>query len=454
MARESGLVRGIGLRGAITLNMINMIGVGPFVTLPLIVLAMHGPAAILGWVLGALLAACDGLVWAELGAAMPEAGGSYQYLRTIYGPARTGRYLSFLYIWQLSFSAPLSIASGCVGLAQYAGFVWPGLRRVWFSTQLPIPVPFVHTLPLTIRLGPAQLVAMGCCAIAAALLYRNIESVTRFSGLLWLGVMGTLACVIVTGLLHFHSSLAFDFPAGSFSFSAEFFSGLGAALLIATYDYWGAYNINFLGAEVRDPGRTIPKAIVWSVGLVAILYLLLNTSVLGTIPWRDLSAPDARLSVAAVVVRRAYGEWAGKVVALLVVWTAFSSVYALLLGYSRVPYAAALDQQLFSRVCARAPAASHSACIAADACGGVDAVLRAATGRPGGGAGGDPDPAAVFAAASGRDGAAPHPAGDSTALQDMVVSFAAVDGDRRLPVYPVWPPPFRSGTILRDGGGA
>ena len=434
--------------------MINMIGVGPFVTLPLIVLAMHGPAAILGWVLGALLAACDGLVWAELGAAMPEAGGSYQYLRTIYGPARTGRYLSFLYIWQLSFSAPLSIASGCVGLAQYAGFVWPGLRRVWFSTQLPIPVPFVHTLPLTIRLGPAQLVAMGCCAIAAALLYRNIESVTRFSGLLWLGVMGTLACVIVSGLLHFHSSLAFDFPAGSFSFSAEFFSGLGAALLIATYDYWGAYNINFLGAEVRDPGRTIPKAIVWSVGLVAILYLLLNTSVLGTIPWRDLSAPDARLSVAAVVVRRAYGEWAGKVVALLVVWTAFSSVYALLLGYSRVPYAAALDHNYF-RVFARVHPRHripHVSLLMLGVC--VDAVLRAATGRPGGGAGCDQDLTAVFAAASGRDDAAPHPAGDSTALQDMVVSFAAVDGDRRLPVYPVWPPPFRSGTFLRDGGGA
>ncbi len=124
MAKDEGLVRGIGLRGAISLNMINMIGVGPFVTLPLIVLAMHGPQAILGWVLGAVLAACDGLVWAELGAAMPKAGGSYEYLRTIYGPRRWGRFLSFLYIWQVSFSAPLSIASGCVGLAQYAGFVF------------------------------------------------------------------------------------------------------------------------------------------------------------------------------------------------------------------------------------------------------------------------------------------------------------------------------------------
>src|SRR5450631_3072757 len=169
--------------------MINMIGVGPFVTLPLIVLAMHGPQAILGWILGAVLAACDGLVWAELGAAMPKAGGSYEYLRTIYGPRRAGRYLSFLYIWQLTFSAPLSIASGCVGLAQYAGYLWPGLRRVYFQWELPIPVPFVHSLPLSVRIGPSALLAMGCCALAAALLYRNIHTVTRWAGLLWVGVM-------------------------------------------------------------------------------------------------------------------------------------------------------------------------------------------------------------------------------------------------------------------------
>jgi len=355
LSKDTGLVRGIGLPGAISLNMINMIGVGPFVTLPLIVLAMHGPQAILGWILGALLAACDGLVWAELGAAMPQAGGSYEYLRTIYGPKRAGRYLSFLYIWQLSFSAPLSVASGCVGLAQYAGFLWPGLRKVYFSYQLPIPVPFVHTLPLTILLGPATLVAMLCCMIAAALLYRNIRAVTRFSGLLWLGVMGTMMTVIVTGLLHFHPRLAFGFPAGAFHMSTEFFTGLGAALLIATYDYWGAYNICFLGAEVRNPGRTIPLAIVWSVGLVAALYLLMNTGVLGSMPWQELigaAGTNARLSVAAVVVQRAYGAIAGRVVALLVVWTAFASVYALLLGYSRVPYAAAMDNNYF-RIFAR-----------------------------------------------------------------------------------------------------
>src|ERR1700685_3578080 len=130
MKRNEGLVRGISLPGAISLNMINMIGVGPFVTLPLIVLAMHGPQAILGWVLGAILAMCDGLVWAELGASMPAAGGSYEYLKQIYGPNKLGRMVSFLFIWQLTFSAPLSIASGCIGLSAYAGYLWPNLRTV------------------------------------------------------------------------------------------------------------------------------------------------------------------------------------------------------------------------------------------------------------------------------------------------------------------------------------
>src|SRR6266850_4457242 len=116
------LVRGIGLGSATALNMIDMIGVGPFITIPLIVMAMGGPQAMLGWILGGGLAICDGLVWAELGAAMPGSGGSYRYLKEIYGPQKLGRLISFLFIWQISFSAPLSIASGCVGLSQYAAF--------------------------------------------------------------------------------------------------------------------------------------------------------------------------------------------------------------------------------------------------------------------------------------------------------------------------------------------
>ena len=349
--RAEPLVRGIGLANGIALNMNNMIGVGPFITLPLIILAMHGPQAILGWILGAALAMCDGLVWAELGAAMPEDGGSYSYLRTIYGPRGAGRYFSFLYIWQLSFSAPLSIASGCVGLAQYAGYLFPVLRTAWLQYQLPIAVPFAGAFHIAIVLGPATLVAMVCCATAVALLYRNIQSVGRLAELLWLGVMLTLGGIIFAGLTHFHARLAFGFPPGAFHPSRGFFEGLGAAMLITTYDYWGAYNICFLGGEVRNPGRTIPRAVLWSITLVAALYLLMNISVMGVMPWQELSGQagsDARLSVVAVFMQRVYGVMAGRGIALLIIWTAFASVYSLLLGYSRVPYAAALDGNYFS----------------------------------------------------------------------------------------------------------
>src|SRR6186997_1245256 len=123
---DRGLVRGIGLWQATALNMIDMIGVGPFVTIPLMVATMHGPQAMLGWVVGALLVTCDGLVWAELGASLPEAGGPVRYLRAMYGP-RAGRWLSFLFVWQLTFSAPLSMASGCIGFALYAAYLFPSL---------------------------------------------------------------------------------------------------------------------------------------------------------------------------------------------------------------------------------------------------------------------------------------------------------------------------------------
>src|SRR6266536_2410774 len=126
-----GLIRGMGLGSATALNMIDMIGVGPFITMPLMIGAMGGPQAMLGWVVGAVFAVCDGLVWAELGAAMPGSGGSYRYLRETYGPQKLGRLISFLFIWQLSFSAPLSIATGCVGLSQYAAYFWSGLEHIY-----------------------------------------------------------------------------------------------------------------------------------------------------------------------------------------------------------------------------------------------------------------------------------------------------------------------------------
>jgi amino acid transporter len=344
------LVRGVGLGSATALNMIDMIGVGPFITIPLIISAAGGPQAMLGWVLGAALALCDGMVWAELGAAMPGSGGSYRYLKEIYGPARLGRLMSFLFVWQLSFSAPLSIASGCLGLAQYASYLLPSLEKTYFARTLGVTVPSLGPLEARVLVNRATFVAIAACAVAVLLLYRRIGVIGRLSKLLWLGVLATLAWVIVAGLAHFDRARAFDFPAGAFRLDHAFFAGLGSALLIATYDYWGYYNVCFLGDEVKEPTRTIPRALVYSILAVAAIYVVMNASILGVVPWRELAAAgqsETRYYVVSLMMQRVYGSWAGYVVTLLVIWTAFASVFSLLLGYSRVPYAAALDGNYF-----------------------------------------------------------------------------------------------------------
>jgi amino acid transporter len=349
-AEAAPLVRGLGLRGATALNMLDMIGVGPFITLPLIVGAMGGPQAMAGWIVGALFAACDGMIWAELGAAMPGSGGSYRYLAELYGRHSLGRMVSFLFIWQLSFSAPLSIASGCIGLAQYASYLWPGLGREYLAYRFLLPIPGLGLVPIRLVVTFATLMAMAACLVAVALLYRRIEGIARLSVWLWAGVMGTIAWVIFAGLTHFDAARAFAFPAGAFHLSGNFFLGLGAAMLVATYDYWGYYNVCFLGGEVKNPARNIPRALLLSILLVAALYLTMNIAMLGVLPWQELAAAahsGERLYVVSLLMERVYGRWAGNAAALLVMWTAFASVFSLLLGYSRVPYAAAVDGNYF-----------------------------------------------------------------------------------------------------------
>ncbi|HET8667222.1 MAG TPA: APC family permease, partial [Terriglobales bacterium] len=344
------LIRGVGLLSATALNMIDMIGVGPFITIPLIVSAIGGPQAMLGWIFGAIFAICDGLVWAELGAAMPRSGGSYGYLGEIYGARKLGRLVSFLFIWQLSFSAPLSIASGCIGLSQYAAYIWPGLERSWAAHTLHAPVPLLGSLEIRVLVMPATFVAIGVCVVAVLLLYRRITQIAWMSRLLLGGVVVTIAWVIFAGLTHFSAARAFDFPPGAFHLDHNFFTGLGAAMLVAAYDYWGYYNVCFLGGEVKEPGKNIPRALLISIVLVSLIYILMNISILGVVPWREMAQAaqsDTRFYIVSTFMQRIYGHWAAYLATGLVMWTAFASVFSLLLGYSRVPFAAAEDGNYF-----------------------------------------------------------------------------------------------------------
>ena len=211
---SSQLIRGMGLGSATALNMLDMIGVGPFITMPLIVSAMGGPQAMLGWILGAGFAVCDGLVWAELGAAMPGSGGSYRYLKEIYGPKKLGRLISFLFIWQLSFSAPLSIASGCLGMAGYAAYFWPGLEHTYASRTSTVQIPGLGQLQWTYLVNTGTLLAVGMCLLAVLLLYRRITVIGRMSKVLWVVVMGTIALDHLRGAHALRCQASVRLPSG------------------------------------------------------------------------------------------------------------------------------------------------------------------------------------------------------------------------------------------------
>ena len=345
-----GLIRGMSLWSATALNMIDMIGVGPFITMPLVLAAMGGPQALLGWVVGALFAVCDGLGTAELGAALPGSGGSYTYLREIYGPHKWGRLISFLFIWQVSFSAPLSIATGCLGLVGYAAYYWPGLQHVYAAHSAALYIPWAGALQVSWVVTRGTALAIAVCGFTVFLLYRRITVIGRLSKILWFGVMGTIGWIIFAGLTHFNAAQAFDFPPGAFTLSRNFFTGLGGALLVATYDYWGYYNVCFLGDEIKDPTRNIPRALLLSIGLVACLYLMMNLCILAVVPWREMlqaGRNNSGLYVVSLFMQRVYGAWAARLVTGLVIVAAFASVFSLMLGYSRVPYAAARDGNYF-----------------------------------------------------------------------------------------------------------
>ena len=316
------LQRQLGLLEATAANMLEMIGVGPFITIPLILATMNGPQAMLGWLLGALVAICDGLVWAELGAAMPGTGGPYRYLSEAFGPKRLGRLMSFLFIWETVCLAPLSIGAGAVGFAQYTKFLWPHMN--WWE---------------------GKVVAVGVCALITILLYRDIQSVGRLSIVLWVVVIFTALAVTAAGIANFHLSRVLDFPPHAFTFTKQFFVGLGGATLLAMYDYGGYNNACFFAGEIKRPEYVIPRSILVSILLVGILYLTMNVSIIGVIPWRE-----ARHSTFIVsdLMQRVYGSMIAKVMTAFVLFTTFASLFAVLLGYSRVPYAAAVDGRFFS----------------------------------------------------------------------------------------------------------
>ncbi|HEX6481868.1 MAG TPA: APC family permease [Ktedonobacteraceae bacterium] len=313
---NKGFIRSIGLPTAIAINMTQMCGIGPFITIPLMVAAFGGPQAILGWIAGAILALSDGLIWAELGAAMPGAGGTYIYLREAF-QYRTGRLMPFIFSWTAVLFIPLIMSTGVIGLVTYLGYLWPGMNQL-----------------------ETYLVSLLVVAVVLFALYRRIESIGFLTRILFAIMLISIGTVIVASLTHFNPTLAFTYPPNAVTLSGGFFAGLGAGLIIGIYDYLGYNTTAYMGAEMRNPGRVIPWSIIVSILGIMILYLALNIGVLGVVPWQNVAKSS---SIASLVLEQIWGKGISSVVTVLIIITAFASVFAGLLGGSRVPYNAARD---------------------------------------------------------------------------------------------------------------
>jgi amino acid transporter len=300
--------------------MIDMVGIGPFVVMPLVVSYFRHGLFLWAWILGAFTAFVDAMIWSELGAAFPLAGGSYNFLRIGYGE-KWGKLMSFLFVWQTCIQAPLVVASGAIGFAQYLSYI--------------VDLNFIQQ----------KLVSGGLVIIVFLLLYRKIETVGKISVALWTVVILTVLWIIVSGLTHSQHSIQL-FPSGNQSFfQYAFWAAIGQGSVKTVYSYLGYYNVCHLGGEIKNPERNIPRSMFISVAGIAILYLLMNISVMSVISWQEIK-PDEKY-LASIFMERIYGHEGGIIITILILWIALASLFAVVLGYSRVPYAAAIDGNFF-----------------------------------------------------------------------------------------------------------
>jgi amino acid transporter len=319
------LQRHLGLFHATVLNMIDMVGIGPFVTLP-IVMGLMGGMFLYAWIAGALLSLIDAMIWGELGAAYPLAGGSYNFLKEAYGKNGPGRMMSFLYVWQTVIQAPLVAASAAIGVSQYLGYL--------------------------VHLNEWQAKGVSACVIVfiTFLLYRKIDSIGKIGVLLWTGVLLTLGWIIVGGIVNGHFLEPLKNINTDFSWGHLLSFVFGQACVKTIYSYLGYYNVCHLGGEIKNPGKNIPSSMFISVIGIAILYLAMNMSVSSVIPWQEIKQwqeTGQNNFVVSTFIERLYGGTAAKIATLMILWVALASLFAVMLGYSRVPYAAAVDGAFF-----------------------------------------------------------------------------------------------------------
>jgi amino acid transporter len=345
------LQRHFGLLQATALNVTMVVGAGVFVTIPLMLEKLPGPYALLGWLGAGALILVDSLIWAELGATLPGSGGSYLYLLECYGRQRWGRLMAFLFIWQFLLSGPLELASGLIAMDTFSRSLSPTFQA--FNEAHTLKIDIWPEQELAITFSPGRLACVGIGFLLILLLYRRVTILGRLTVTFWFGVLGAIAWILIEGTFRFDPARAFDYSGDAKELPADFLENLGKVMILAMYSYLGYYNVCYVGDEVRDPGRTIPRAILLSAALVCVLFVALHLALLGTVSWDDAlrqSSEFKEFSLAAEFMRRAHGQWAVVLITLLLMWSCFGSAFCGLLGYSRIPYGAARQGHFFRAV--------------------------------------------------------------------------------------------------------
>lgn len=360
-SQPAGLHRHFGLLQATALNVTMIVGAGIFVTIPLMLKELPGPYALLGWLVAGALILVDGLIWSELAATLPGSGGSYLYLLESYGRERWGRLMAFLFIWQFLISGPLELGSGLIAMAQFATALHESLPELVERWTWALKLGTVARNEVTFSVGPKTLFSLSIGALVLFLLYRRITTLGKLTVTFWLGVLGALLWILAEGLARFNRLVAFDFSGPAADLPAGFGWGLGGAMILAMYSYLGYYNVCYIGDEVRDPERTIPRSIMLSALLAILLFAGVHLALLGTVSWRSVPTESPQVdnySLAAAFMQRIHGDWAVKLITVCLLWSCLGSAFAGMLGYSRILYGAARYGHFFS-VFARVHPAHH-----------------------------------------------------------------------------------------------
>jgi basic amino acid/polyamine antiporter, APA family len=339
------LARGLGLWQATAINITQVVGAGVFLTIPLILEKLPGVYGLLAWLVAGVLVLADSMIWGELGAALPSAGGSYHFLLECYGRRTWGRLMAFLFVWQILISGPLEVATGLVAIAQFSTGLSADFKAFDQAHTAHLEVPISADQTLGVAFGPSRLIGFAFGVLILFLLYRRVAALGRISLVFLLGVLGVIVWVLLEGAFHFDPSLAFDTSFQAEERPTHFGAALGAGMVLSVYAYLGYYNICYLGGEVRDPGRTIPRSILLSTLSVVVLFTLVHLAMTGAMSWRDVIA--AKENATAEFMSRVHGPWGAVAVTVCLIGSSFASAFAGAMGYSRVPFAAARERHFF-----------------------------------------------------------------------------------------------------------